>query len=266
MDIRLVKAVVIGDGCLGIKHHTRNINARLTITHSVKQKDYLLWKKDLLEAGGLPTWYSEFINTVNPHTGKKGLMCRVESGANPVLTVLRGQMYPKENGFCQGVLDDLEAIHLAIIFMDDGCKQVNKTVRIGYRLKKSYPCHPYIASYQLSLQSHGFSGANQFVDWLDAKFGIHAAVWRQKGQAKVAVYRNKDKELFRQVVSPHIHSSLAYKLDGQFNAHVIHRERLSERTPNGDEMSNGAVRQSELAGIEPREGEPKSLPAGESRS
>ena len=51
MDIRLLKAMVIGDGSLDVKSCTGNVNARLKIAHGVKQKDYLLWKRDLLSTG-----------------------------------------------------------------------------------------------------------------------------------------------------------------------------------------------------------------------
>jgi hypothetical protein len=259
MDIRLVKAMVIGDGSLDVRSRS-NVNARFKVNHGVKQKDYLLWKRDLLAASGLNTWYGETLNTINPHTGKKGILCWMESGANPVLTVLRDLLYPKSEGFKPGVLDDLEALHLAIIFMDDGGKQVNK--KVGWYVKGrrvTAEVEPYIASYCFSLQSHGFAGANQFCDWLNTKFGINAKVWTQKGQPKVAICRNDDKERFRTLIAPFIHPCVAYKLDGTVHARVIHRERLSERTP--EEVR--AMRQSELAGNELQEGEPKSLPASE---
>ena len=234
MDIRLLKAMVIGDGSLDVKRCTGNVNARLKINHGVKQKDYLLWKRDLLTASGLKTWYGEIQNTVNPHTGKKGTLCWLESGADPVLTVLRDLLYPKSEGFKPGVLEDFDALHLAIIFMDDGCKQVNKKVTSWENGKrKRVDVDPYIASFNFALQSHGFSGAHQFCDWLRWKFGIHAAVWKQAGQPKVAVYRNEEKEKFRSLIAPYVHSCVAYKLDGTFHAHMTHRERLSERTPEG---------------------------------
>jgi len=244
VDIRLLKAMVIGDGCLDIRDRYRN--ARFSIMHSVKQKDYLLWKKDLLEAGGFRTSYFEFENVTNPHTGKKALMCRIESNVSVELTILRGQLYPKSEGFKPGVLDDLEDIHLAIIFMDDGTRCVTKTCGTTLKGKRyTYPCDPYISSFRFALQSHGFSGANQFCVWLKDKFSVDARVVQQAGQAVVSIYRNASKKKFRHIVTPHIHTSLAYKIDGTFKCHSIRRERLSEKAPDQ------VVRQSDLTGNEP---------------
>lgn len=247
MDVRLIKAAVIGDGCLNIRERYRN--ARFLCTHSIKQKDYLLWKRDLLAAAGLQTAYGEFWNTSNPHTGKRNLFCRIESNVSPILTTLHDQLYPKSDGFKPGVLDDLEAIHLAIIFMDDGTKQVNKKA-------DGVAVVPYISSFRIALQSHGFGGAHQFVDWLNAKFGVHSSIFKQAGQPVVAIYRNRDKEMFRETVQPFIHSTMTYKIDGSVHAH---RERLSERAS----LRTETMRQSDLAGNEPREGASKNLPASE---
>lgn len=258
MDLKLIKAAVIGDGCLCNGRQKQGyINYRFSCTHSSKQKDYLLWKKDLLAAAGLATWYSEFENVTNPHTGKRGLMCRIESPVDSRLTVLYGQMYPKSEGFKPGVLDDIDELGLAIIFMDDGGKQVNKVTSVYPNGKRTQiPCVPYIGSFRLALQSHGWSGAEQFRDWLLSRFGVHASICSQNGSPVLSICRMADKERFRSIVSPSIHPCVAYKVDGSFQmTHLAHRERLSERGPYG------AMRQSELAGNEPREGEPKSLPA-----
>ena len=255
MDVKLIKAIVIGDGCLDI--HKRYRNARFTCCHSVKQKDYLLWKQDLLTASGLQTRYDEFWNTTNPHTGKKALMCRIESVVSPVLTVLREMMYPRIDGFKPGVLDDLEDIHLAIIFMDDGSRAVQK--KVGSTIDGKYasiPCEPWISQFRISMQAYGYGGCIQFCDWMYRKFGIRAKAYKQGNGYVVVVQRQSDKARFVDVVRPFIHPSLVYKIEGTFEKHVIRRERLSKKAPE----ENRAMRQSELAGNEPQEGEPKSSP------
>lgn len=207
-------------------------NARFSCTHGSKQKEYLLWKRELLSAGGLKTWYSEFINTTNPHTGKKALMCRIESAVSPILTVLLGQMYPKSEGFQSGVLDDLNELHLAIIFMDDGGKVVNRTAGTTIKGKRySYQCEPYISGFRIALQSHGETGVAQFRDWLWSRFAVEARVFRQNGSPIIGICKNSAKARFRDVIQPNIHPSMAYKIDGTFECHTRHRERLSERAP-----------------------------------
>lgn len=230
MDARLIKAMVIGDGCLDI--HKRYRNARFTCTHSIKQKEYALWKRGLLSDSGLRVRYDEFWNTTNPHTGKRGLMCRLESCVDPFLTNLRPLMYPKLDGFKPGVLDDLEAIHLAIIFMDDGTKCVNKHCRTTVNwVPTKVECTPYLSAFRFCLQSHGVEGANQFIGWLDSKFGIHARIAMIKGSPVVEIGRRVDKEKFVETVRPFMHETIMYKLEGSFSTTIVRRDRLSEKAP-----------------------------------
>jgi len=247
MDVRLLKAMVIGDGCLDI--HKRYRNARFTCIHSIKQKEYLLWKRALLEASGFKTLLYEYWNTTNIHTGKRALFCRLESGVSPALTELRNLMYPKLLGFRSGILDDLDALHLAIIFMDDGTKSFLRR-RSGMRdgVRCSVECAPHIAKFRFCLQSHGIVGVQQFRDWMLRKFSINSTTSIIKGAPVLEIGRIADKQRFVETIQPYIHETMKYKIEGGFDGHVIHRERLSERTPSEDEKSEGAMRQSELAG------------------
>jgi len=233
MDDSLIKAMVIGDGCLCNGREAQGYrNYRFTCLHSIKQKEYLLWKRGLLADLGVKTWYSEFLNTTNSHTGKKAMMCRIETGVSPYFTDLHGVMYPKEKGFKPGVLDDLEAKHLAVIFMDDGTKQVlKKGGQTRGNVRVVYECEPYISAFRFCLQSHGWVGAQQFADWLNAKYNVYSRVHSQKGSAVLDIQRNAAKERFRELIAPHVHPSMAYKLEGSLHFRVIHRERLSERAP-----------------------------------
>lgn len=256
MDVRLLKAMVIGDGCLDI--HKRYRNARFTCVHSIKQKEYLLWKRALLEASGFKTRMDEYWNTTNIHTGKRALFCRLESAVSPSLTELRNLMYPKLLGFRSGILDDLDALHLAIIFMDDGTRSYER-MRSGMRngVRCMVECVPHIARFRFCLQSHGIVGAEQFRSWMIKRFSIRSNISMIKGAPVLEIVRMADKEKFVETIRPHVHETMKYKIEGGFDGHTIHRERLSERTPN-EEKSKGAMRQSELAGNEPQEVESKS--------
>lgn len=248
--------MVIGDGCLDI--HKRYRNARFTCMHSIKQKEYLLWKRSLLTASGFKTRYDEFWNTTNIHTGKRALMCRLESGVSETLTELRSKMYPKSLGFRNGILDDFEAIHLAIIFMDDGTRAfVNRRSGMRNSVRCIVECTPHIAKFRFCLQSHGVVGVRQFQDWMVGKFSINSRISMIKGSPVLEIGRIADKQRFVDIVKPFIHETMKYKIEGGFDGHIIHRERLSERT-SSEEKSEGTIRQSELAGNEPQEVEPKS--------
>lgn len=247
MDVRLLKAMVIGDGCLDI--HKRYRNARFSCIHSIKQKDYLLWKRSLLEASGFKTRLDEYWNTTNIHTGMRAMFCRLESAVSPSLTELRNLMYPKIFGFRPGILDDLDALHLAIVFMDDGTKSFLRRrsgMRDGVRCRVE--CTPHIAKFRICLQSHGTVGVQQFRDWMLRKFSINSTTSIIKGAPVLEIARIADKQRFVETIQPYIHETLKYKIEGGFDGHTIRRERLSERTSSEDEKSEGTMRQSELAG------------------
>lgn len=217
--------MVIGDGHLQVKKTHKN--AILIVGHSIKQREYCLWKKSLIENTGMVAHYYEYEATTNPFTEKKGIFSVFYTRAYSELTGLRNLMYPKDKGFRPGVLDDLAPLHLAIIFQDDGGKVMCKTVRYG---KKSVPLvEPYIASYRIALQSHGNKGVSQFCEWMGQRFGITAKPLLVPSGYTVAIYRKADKAKFRDLIRSYVHPTMMYKLEGTFEAHVIHRERLSER-------------------------------------
>jgi hypothetical protein len=256
VDKALVKAMVIGDGSLSIRRSHGFKNAQLRILHAFAQRDYLLWKRELLADAGIGSHYWESESVTNPYTGKRAVFCTIETRAYPGLTDLFFSMYPKKDGFDPGILDDLGPLHLAIIYQDDGGKVTANTVRYGTR---SVPTvEPYVVSYRIALQSHGDKGVSQFCEWMGQRFGITARPLLVPSGYTVAIYRKADKANFRNLIQPFVHPTMMYKLEGTFEAHVDHRERLSERE-SFEENPWAAMQQSELPGIEPEEDGPKSL-------
>jgi len=252
VDTALVKAMVIGDGCLRIRKDCKT--PIITITHSAKQEEYLVWKKNLLEKAGYVSNFRKCLHVVNKYTGKRDWMVNITTRAYKEFLGIRNLMYPKTKGFPSGVLDDLGLLHLAIIFQDDGCKVTTGTVSWANGTRKRLPV-PCISSYRIALQSHG-QGSFQFCDWLMSKFGVTAKSLLTKYGYVVAIYRSYDKARFRDLISPFMHSTMMYKLEGTFEAHVNCGERLSER---GFEETSRIMQQSELPGKKPEENGPKSL-------
>lgn len=224
MNEAIVKAMVIGDGQLQV-HPTCN-NAHFATSHSVAQRDYCLWEFELLKQSGFPAplKFVEWEQVVTAKTGKRNTICAVVSGVHPELTRLYQLMYPKDAGFKPGVLDDIDELGLAIIFMDDGGKQVNRSVGTTWHGKRyRYTCEPFIGRFQISLQSHGRIGCEQFKAWLLERFGIRSVLLKQPTEKGwyIGITRNADKERFRSIVMPHIHPTLLYKLEGSFKSRSI---------------------------------------------
>lgn len=238
MDERLIKCMVIGDGYLSIAKWHRN--AYFGCLHSVRQKAYLLWKQQLLATSGLFTRFSERADhgsaLVAPTEGR----CEIKSRVHPQLTALYERLYPKGRGFSDGILDDLDEFHLAIIFMDDGGKNAaSHTVSKEWRGRKyTYEYDRHIISFTFHLQSSGTLGCGQFCDWLLTKFGVEARIAHQVGHPIVRVYKTKAKERLRDAVSPHLIPPMRYKVEGRLHARP---ERLSEEAPTAKAEGDATV-------------------------
>lgn len=224
----LVKAMVIGDGYLSLEKGCRN--ARFGCLHSIKQKPYLLWKQKLLARAGLTTSYKEREDhgsaLVAPTQGR----CEMRSRVHPALTAIYQRMYPKENGFSAGILDDLGEMHLAIIFMDDGGKNAAAhSVPSGWPGSSCVNHYDrFVISFTIHLQSWGIKGCHQFIDWLKRRFLVEARIGFQRGQPVVKVYKTEAKKRLRDVVEPHLVPTMKYKVEGRMHARP---ERLSEGAP-----------------------------------
>jgi len=122
--IPLIKAMVIGDGCLALDKRWRGSNARLQIAHGLDQQEYLFWKAALLQRLGFRITYYEYRSPKSPT-----VTVAIQTNRDSTLTPVYSLMYPKLRGFEPGVLDDLDERCLAIIYMDDGCRRLSKKIR-----------------------------------------------------------------------------------------------------------------------------------------
>lgn len=215
MNRKLLKALAIGDGCIQ-KPMGKCRNSHLVIAHCMRQKEYLLWKRDLLTRMGFRCHVREYETVVNPQTGKRGTQVWLQTNLHPVLTELRSKLYPKENGFQRGFLSDLGPRELAVIFMDDGTTLTKKRNEAKWNGKRwLYPHKPYISAFRFCLQSHGRRGCEQFVRFLKKRYGWDATVMRHRHHFVVHIARTEDKRMFRNIIRRYIHPTMRYKLEGR---------------------------------------------------
>lgn len=257
MDTKLIKAMVIGDGYLSVGATGKN--AYFGCLHGIKQKEYLLWKREMLAKIGYETRYGERVLAPNRLVKRVNPICEIRGRTNEELTALHQLMYPRaERGFRPCVLKDLDESHLAIIFMDDGCRGLRSTPSV-YKWKDrvySYDYEPFIQHFHFCLENYTGAGIGQFCDWLKARFLIRAHPVKIRNQKRVAIYDRRSKKRLVELLKPHMHPSLAYKLEGNLGAHA---KRLSEETSSEGDKPEGMMRQSALAGNKPQEESPKSL-------
>lgn len=106
---------ILGDGTLRFPH-SKCINARFTEAHTIKQKDYLLWKKQrLLEYN--PRFVGPYISRAR---GVEYWVCQIYTSCLKELTVLQRKFYPQGKKVLGDALEYLDPLGLAVWYCDDG--------------------------------------------------------------------------------------------------------------------------------------------------
>jgi len=111
----IVIGMILGDGSLGLPCKNESINARLSISHSQKNNDYVEWKKKILEhktSVRSDTYIGGYSNNT---------FSRITTKCHPLYTKLYKRIYhlgrKTTDEHCLKLLND---VGLAILYMDDG--------------------------------------------------------------------------------------------------------------------------------------------------
>ncbi len=204
-----IKGALIGMifGDAGLSKERKN--AHLRISHCLKQKDYLLWKKEILEhLTSVSVWEGEV-----KCAGKMFPALRLWTKSHPMYTGLRARFYHSgRKTFDVHLLKRLTLLGLLLWFLDDGYRRVIKTTP---NIELCTDNFNYIE--QLSLQKY-------FHDkWgLTAKIIKHGNCWRLA--FRVAEVRKLEK-LF-QPFAEQIPKCMRYKLDLSYEAHSEMNEEI----------------------------------------
>jgi hypothetical protein len=106
---------ILGDANLS---RGNGVNFYLEETHSPKQRDYLLWKSEILKILGCSTQYRKFFNQ---DTGKNYKSFRLKTKSYPILTEFRKKFYPSgKKAINVEVLEKLNELGVTVWFLDDG--------------------------------------------------------------------------------------------------------------------------------------------------
>ena len=184
------KAVIIGnilgDGCLC--DNWSKTNSRLIISHSIDQKEYIEWKYEILKPWILtaPRYYN------------KNRSLTIRTISHPELTALRKIFYVGNKKIIPQNIEDLirNPLTMAVWFMDDGNALKSKEK---------------VRAYHLNTQSFTFD-ENQFLSEIFLKvYGIHTNVHKNNGYFRLYV-SSKSIIAFADIIRPHLHPSLLYKL------------------------------------------------------
>ena len=194
-QMSLIIGSILGDGSI-TKYKQGERNSQLTIQHSGKQLEYLTWKRQLfIDAGfkvskiyDVSRKYPSYRFNVN--LGKEG-------------NLLRHQLYPNGNKtITRHHLNYLDELGLAIWFMDDGTKQVS--------WKKDGRC----SCRALHISTHNFTYEEQelMVKYFKVVWNVEVKIYKDRTKFRLNINATNAKT-FIDIIKPHIHPSMEYKID-----------------------------------------------------
>lgn len=191
----------------------------LSIAHSIKQKDYLKYKWDILNKYNLVPPIKE--KTIHNNRYIHDITeCRFKSRLNPVFTEIRNNNYDNtgHKRVREAFIRDIEPLGLAIWYMDDG----------------------YVTKSSCILSTCSFTIEEQQVlaKILLEKFDLHFNVGKNDNSMYLQA---KDFPKFKKIVENYIIPSLQYKLI-PYSKRVLHKsDELLERCDANQQPSLGSA-------------------------
>ena len=184
--VKYISAFTFGDGCLYIPQG--KVNARLTVVHIERNKDYLDWKADIL-SNFTNVWRRRVTTNVNPAV-------RFDTASHPLYTQIKERMY-----ICGRKVIDPHYLKLldwevmAILYQDDGC--------VAQRPGKENTV--YISTNCFSLPEQDY-----FRKVIADKLGVMFNINKHMGSYRLRL-RTKDFHKFLDGVRPYMLPSFEYK-------------------------------------------------------
>ena len=190
---KIIEQVLIGslfgDGGLernrstskGIKK-VKPVGIRFKERHNIRQKEYLLWKKEILSK----------ILTIKEYYSKKERAIVIYSNVSPLFKKYHFYFYPSGKGhkvFDLYMLNKLKPLGLAIWYMDD-----------GHFDKRNY-------NFTLSCNNNSL---DLLKSWFKEKYNMKGNIYFGK-EAKIH-FNKKDTKSFFKIISPFIYPTMKYKI------------------------------------------------------
>lgn len=185
---------LLGDGFLRKQYQ----NATFGEGHSKKQKEYLLWKKDIIEHNlDTELKYNEY-----PHKIYNSITCRIDSRVHKYFTKLYNIFYQNNKKIIpiDFVEKYLNEIGLAVLYMDDGCTSWRKQ-------------YGTISMCEISTQSFTKEEVEEFQRILIKKFNIYSTISNNRGY-RIRIYGENARNLIK-IIKPIVYKipCMRYKVD-----------------------------------------------------
>lgn len=183
----LIIGSLLGDGCL-IPNSWGKLY-RFQVEHCVDQKDYVLWKYEILK---------DFVLT-EPRFQEKNRSWKFRTGSHPEFTEFARQFYDakRRKKIPQNFAEELKRpFVVAIWYMDDG----------GLRRERGK-----IYGAFLNTQSFSLADNKALQRILRINYGIETLLLRNHGKPRIYIPK-RSLPILKKVIEPYIHESLCYKL------------------------------------------------------
>lgn len=176
---------ILGDGC--IFKAKANKNYRMNLAHGLKQKEYFLYKYNILKSLGFsePKIEEEF----HKKTNKKYYCIKTQSKTNPLFTKLYNIYY--KNGkkiIPKNLINNIDDLVIAIMFFDDGFKTRG--------------------TYCIAMNNFDRESINYFRIILLNKYEIETTIHKDN----TLYIRAKSKNKFKEIVKKYATKDVLYKL------------------------------------------------------
>ena len=195
--------LAFGDGHISTLDPQRN--SQLEITHSVNQRNYLLWKFSLLENLGMSFGKEYF-------TRKE---VRIRSQRHELLTIARKRLYDEDTRkkvLTRRILKNINPLGLAIWFMDDGSTKFTHSTR-----KKEFEKERgnyRVNNFKLAMCDFDLESVENTIEIFKRNFELN---WNISFEEKKYYYlslTNIDQiTKFKNIVYPYFYKDMIYKIN-----------------------------------------------------
>lgn len=217
----LVKTLIdftLGDGSISFPL-TEKRSARFKLEHSIKQREYLWHKAEILRDLGLDG--SETIQEKHIKGKTYQTVAYVTKTHTDILTARKWTYNQRRKTIDSALLRQLDARSLAYWFMDDGSGSRTKksTSKVnGKRYTYYYPEHK-IERYTLATYNCTLDELHLIQDWLQEKFSVQTHIkLDHRAETCLGAFLSIDgvenKDTFRSVIEPYVIPSMRYKIEG----------------------------------------------------
>lgn len=215
--MKIVEQVLIGsllgDGCITVPHR----NAQYTESKKLEHSEYLWWKAEILGLFGAKVIEQNYHPVKRVASGlfevdltKTKVRVRVKTRVSPYLSEIRRRWYPDGKKIVpEGELQKLDALGLAVWYMDDGC--------YDYSTRRCVLC----------VDGFSLDGVKSMQEYFNGRWGLKTKVYKRQRLEFPAI----DTDKFLNIVKPYIHPVMIYKLGHLHPAnarklHQAHQKRI----------------------------------------